>query len=151
MTLLTSKKNKKKGNKEKALESNMLKYLFFLMRISGGKLAEGRIQCWAWWVGVFWKRCLSGAFNENHWHWELIVLEHSYELWELWGRGCLGLYWWRVAGGQRRRPTAQAGAAFQQEIPPRLFQDQWRMRSRSQICELPADLLGTFVSNTCIE
>lgn len=119
------------------------------MKISGSKLAEGRIQCWAWWVGLLRKRCwrgFFGVFYENHWNWELIVLDHRYELWEyklsravwevLFGTFLLEGWWW-----PKEKTSISAG-----EIPQdRLFQDQWRMRSRSRICEMPSDLLGIFV------
>lgn len=81
--------------------------LFFSNEDFRGKLAEGRIQCWAWWVSVLRKRCLNGFlrfFNENHWNGEWIVLDYSYELWEhklsravwevLLGTFLLGGCWW---------------------------------------------------------
>lgn len=75
------------------------------MKISGGKLAEGRIQCRAQWVGVLRKRCLMGFFG-FFFQWKPLKVGIDCPGPQLWAvraqvvQGCVGgAVWGFLAGG----------------------------------------------------
>lgn len=85
-------------------------------------------------MSVLRKRCLrvfGGDFNENHWNWELVILDHSYELrehklsravWEvLFGTFLLEGCWWP----KEETSSSGWGSISAGENPQdRLFQEQ---------------------------
>lgn len=95
---------KKKEEGRKTFWKQCVKILSFFMKISGGKLAGGMIQCWARWVGVLRKRCLRGFFGLFLWKpLELGIDCPGPQVWAVRAQaeqGCVeGALWDFLAGG----------------------------------------------------